>query len=119
MEDEDDNPVEAAFSAIEDAALKSDPAAHWDAPRDVWWWRRLKFASVILLPALILGLGFLFEDYIEEYRADSSYDRDAARREVQHDTVGSMKFRFWVGASVGGGLGTIYVVRCILRRVDP
>jgi hypothetical protein len=119
MNSDDDNPVNIALSTIEEEALDSDLDADSDSPRDSWWLRWLKFLSVIIVPAIILGLGFLFEDYIEQYRADSSFDRHVAQRNVEQDTIGAMKFRFWVGACVGGGLGAIYVGRCIVRRTDP
>ena len=119
MDNEDDNPANLLESAIEEAALDSDPAAESDSPADPRWLRWLKFLAVIVVPAIIFALGFLFEAYIEHYRADTSHDRSVAQRNVEHDTIGAMKFRFWVGASVGGGLGAIYVARCILRRTDP
>ena len=119
MDDKDDNLLNVVESAIEEAALDSDPLADSDAPRDAWWLRWLKFMALIIAPAIVLGLGFLFEDYIEQDRAESSHDRSVAQRQVEHDTTDAMKFRFWVGACVGGGLGAIYVVRCIVRRTDP
>jgi hypothetical protein len=119
MNSEEDNPVNIVESAIEEAALDSDPAADSDSPRDAWWLRWLKFVSVILAPAVILGVGFVVEDYIEQYRADGSVDRYVAHGNVVHDTIGAMKFRFWLGACVGGGLGAIYVGRCIIRKTDP
>jgi hypothetical protein len=38
---------------------------------------------------------------------------------VQHDTISAMKWRFIIGAGVGAALGAVYVVRCIIRKVDP
>jgi len=110
--DENENLVDAELDAIESAALDSDPAADADELRDAWWLRWLKFIAVIIVPAVILGLGFLFGYYFLAGRIGSSY-------QMQHDTIGLMKFRFWLGASIGGGLGMIYVVRCIIRRADP
>jgi hypothetical protein len=118
MDNKDDNPLNIVESAIEEAALDFNPAADSDSPRDAWWLRWLKFLAVIVVPAIIFGLGFLFEDYIDEYRA-GSYGHSVAQRIVEHDTIGAMKFRFWIGACVGGGLGAIYVARCIIRRTDP
>lgn len=121
MNDDDQysNPVSEMLSSIEAAALDSDPSADSASPRDPWWLRWLKFISIIAVAAITLGLGFLFEDYVEQYHADSYYRRDLAKRHVEHDTIGSMKFRFWLGVGVGGGLGLMYVARCIGRRVDP
>jgi len=118
-DEKNDNPVSEILSTIEEAVLDSNPAVDADSPRDAWWLRWLKFVSLIVLPAVVLGLGFLFEDYFEQDHADTSYHRDVAKRNVENDTVGSMKFRFWTGAGVGGGLGLIYVVRCIVRKADP
>lgn len=117
--DQNGNPVSEILSAIEEGMLDSDPTSNPDSPRDAWWLRWLKFASIIFIPAVILGVGFLFEDYIEQSQADTSYRRSMAQRNVEHDTVGAMKFRFWMGASVGGGLGLIYVGRCVVRRANP
>jgi hypothetical protein len=119
MDGEEDNPVNSALSAIEEAALDAEPADDADSPRDSWWLRWLKFVSVIVVPAVVLGLGFLFADYIEQNRADTSLDRSAARSNVAHDSIVAMKFRFWMGAGIGGGVGAIYVARCIIRRTDP
>jgi hypothetical protein len=119
MNSEDDNPIDIIESAIVEAALDSDPAADSDAPRDSWWLRWLKFLALIIGPAIVLGIGFLFEIYVEQYRADDSYHRTVANRRVERDTTDAMKFRFCVGACVGGGLGAIYVVRCIVRKTDP
>lgn len=30
-----------------------------------------------------------------------------------------MKVRIAIGGVIGGGLGMIYVVRCLVRKVDP
>jgi hypothetical protein len=119
MDSEEDNPVNIALSSIEETALDSDPSADPDSPRDAWWLRWLKFLAVIVVPAVILGVGFLCEDYFEQYRAESSLSRSVARHNVEHDTVNSMRFRFWIGACIGGGLGAIYVGRCIIRSTDP
>jgi hypothetical protein len=117
-DDEKSDLVGEVFSSIRET-LDSDPSADSESPRDVWWLRWLKYLSIIAVPAIVLGVGFLFADYMEQYSADSGYKRDRAERRVEQDTTGSMKFRFWMGAGVGGGLGMIYVVRCIIRKVDP
>jgi len=119
MNNEEDNLVDVIESAIVETALDSNPATDADAPRDSWWLRWLKFLSLIILPAIVLGLGFLFEDYVEQYRADTSYRRSVATQRVERDTTAGMKFRFGIGACVGGGLGVLYVARCLIRKTDP
>jgi hypothetical protein len=81
--------------------------------------RWLKFLALIVFPAIVLGVGFLFEDYVEQYNADTSYHRSVASKQVERDTTDAMKFRFFIGACVGGGLGAIYVTRCLIRKTDP
>jgi hypothetical protein len=79
----------------------------------------LKFASCILIPAAVVGLGFAFEDYIEQYSARNDYQRTRAERRVENDSVGEMKTRTVIGAGLGAALGSIYVIRCLIRKVDP
>jgi hypothetical protein len=119
MNNVDDNPVNLAESAIKETALDFDPEADADSPRDAWWLRWLKFVTVIVIPALILGLGFVFEDYIEQGLGESSSVRSRAQYNVEHDSIEAMKGRFWLGVCLGGGLGAIYVGRCIIRKTDP
>ena len=121
MEDSDDdqNPVGEALSEFADDALNYDSASDSGEARDVWWLRWLKFISVIAVPAIILGSGFLFEEYIEQNRTGTYSQRQRAERRVQEDSTESMRFRFMMGACIGGGLGLIYVVRCLVRKVDP
>jgi hypothetical protein len=118
-ENENNNPVDTALSVIEETALDYDPSSDTDAPRDVWWWRWLKFMSVIVFPAAVLGLGFMFEYGMDSRHEPVSEARSMSNRDVELNVVNAMKFRFWLGAGVGGGLGLIYVARCIVRKVDP
>jgi len=119
MDNEEENLATVVESAIIETALDSDPAADADSPRDASWLRWLKFLALIIGPAIVLGIGFLFENYIEQNRSDISYRRSRAIQSVENDTTDAMKFRFCVGAAVGGGLGAIYVVRCLIRKTDP
>jgi hypothetical protein len=120
MRNDENNLIDTIESAIVETALDSDPAADADAPRDPGWLRWLKFLALIIGPAIVLGVGFVFEDYIEKDRPGSfSYHHSIASSNVEHDTTDAMKFRFFVGACVGGGLGAIYVVRCLVRKTDP
>ncbi len=119
-DDEDNTWANAAFAAIKEAVLNADTKADPETPRDVWWLRWLKFVSLIFTLAVIVGLGFFGEGYLEEYhQAQRSYDAVVANAYTGQDTIKEMKFRFWLGAGIGGGLGVIYVVRCFIRKVDP
>jgi len=119
MKNEEDNLLDVVESAIIETALDSDQSADSDSPRDPAWVRWSKFLALIIFPAIVLGLGFLFEDYVEQYDAHSSYQRSVATKRVDRDTTDAMKFRFCIGATVGGGLGAIYVARCLIRKTDP
>ncbi len=119
MPNEEDSLLDVVESAIAETALDSDPAADSDSPRAPSWLRWLKSAALIIFCAIVLGVGFLFESYLEQNNSDDSYRRSIARQQVEHDTTDAMKFRFCIGACVGGGLGAIYVVRCLIRKTDP
>jgi hypothetical protein len=120
LENDDDKSLcGAAFTAIESAALESDPSVDSDTPRDVWWLRWLKLFSIVAVPAIVLGFGFLFEDYVSDHRTENIYEQAVPANIREQEVVSRMKFRFWLGASVGGGLGLIYVARCIVRKADP
>ncbi len=121
MDNRDDrySPVVNELSDFATDALSFAPQPARDSRKDAPWLRWLKFISLIIFPALIFGLGFLLEDYFLESRGKTYYQRQFAESRVQRDSVRSMKLRFIIGASLGGGLGLTYVVRCISRKVDP
>ena|SRR5579863_10055221 len=106
-------------SSIEDAAWNadSDPAVDPDSPPDAWWLRWLKFLAIIAVPALILGLALMFTDMAHQYQSTHFTQNQLAQSGT--DWLRAEKFKFLEGAAVGGGLGMIYVVRCIMRKVDP
>jgi hypothetical protein len=119
-ENECENPVKEMLTELEQAALGPDLPSDPDSPRDVWWLRGLKFLSIIVLPAMVLGLGFLFEYGVELKHQDIDLSkRIKPNGAAEPDVHGETKFRFWLGASVGGGLGLIYVAKCIVRKTDP
>jgi hypothetical protein len=118
-DDENKNPVDSMLSSFLEAASDTDASSDSDSQGDAWWLRWLKFISIIAVPAIVLGLGFVFYDYIEQFRVETISQLDRASRNVRQDTIGYMKIRFWIGAIVGGAVGMIYVVRCIVRKVDP
>lgn len=107
------------ISSVQEAAVDSDPYADPETPRDSWWMRWLKFISIVLIPATVFGTAFLFAMYFTNPRAGSSYDRTASKEAIKNDTTDAMKQRFVIGALLGGGLGAVYVIRCIIRQTDP
>jgi hypothetical protein len=113
-----DSAVDGVADVIEDA-LSFVPKPEPGEPRDPTWLRWVKFSAVIIVPAVLLGLGLLFVDYVTQFSGNSYYERQRAERRVEHDSVQAMKWRFVIGSCIGGGLGLVYVVRCIVRKVDP
>jgi hypothetical protein len=113
------SPVVNELSDFATDALSFTPTATRGEPKDAVWLHWLKFISLVVFPALIFGLGFLLEDYFLESNRQTYSQRQLAQRRIRHDSVDSMKLRFVIGAGLGGGLGLIYVVRCISRKVDP
>jgi len=113
-ENENPNPVVEILSDAEDAARNYDPEIDADGTRDVWWMRWVKFLCIILVLAIIFGLAYLFEYYFTKDQSAKHFIRIA-----NADSTEAMKRRFELGGLVGGGLGFIYVVRCILNKSDP
>jgi hypothetical protein len=120
MDQRDDyySPATEGLSDFATDALSFTPSSPSPKSRDPAWLRWLKYLSLIILPAVVFGLAFLFEDYFLESNGQTYRQRQHASR-VYPDSVSSMKLRFIIGAGIGGGLGLIYVVRCIRRKVDP
>jgi len=115
--DENENLLGSTLSALKDAALKSRPAYEdEETERDEWWLRWLKFASVIVVPAVILGFGFFFADLAMKSKGGVSSRTERLKKD---ETVDWMYFKFWLGAGLGGGLGLMYVAKCIARNEDP
>jgi hypothetical protein len=113
-----DPAVDGAVDFVEDT-LTFMPKPEPGEPRDPAWLRWVKFVSLIIVPAVLLGLVLLFADYMTQYSGDTYYERHRAERRVEHDSVQGMKWRFVIGSCIGGGFGLVYVVRCIVRKVDP
>lgn len=113
---DDESFLGSTLSALKDAAQNSHPAYDDDTPRDEWWLRWLKFASVILVPAVVLGFGFFFADLAMKSKGGVSSRTERLKKD---ETVDKMKLKFWLGAGIGGGLGLMYVAKCIARNEDP
>ncbi len=107
----------ALFSAIRESfrETKHDSAQ----PRDSSLVRWGKFLSVIVVLALLVGTVFALEVYFVQFHGDSWFHRSEAQRMVREDDWDFFRWRFLLGTLVGGGIGGIYVVRCLIRKVDP
>lgn len=118
LDDNDESPGELLADIAEEALKppsKNDP----DEPRPPAWLRWVEFGALIVGPAIVFGLAFAFGDFIAQFSAHHHYQQELAAQRVQHDTMGAFKWRFIIGAGIGAALGTVYVVRCIVRKVDP
>jgi hypothetical protein len=118
LDDNEESPRELLADIAEEALkppAKNDP----DEPRTPAWLRWMQFGALIIGPAIVFGLAFAFGDYLMQLSTKSSYRQERAERAVQHDSIAAIKWRFIIGAGVGGALGAVYVVRCIFRKVDP
>ncbi len=109
--------MEALFSAIREGFRETKHDS--EQPRDSSPVRWLKFLSIVIVLAVILGGVFALEAYVARYHGDSWFRRSEARELVREDDWDAFRNRFLVGACVGAGLGAIYVGRCLMRRVDP
>lgn len=119
LNDDEESLLDVVESAVVETALESDPAADADSAREPAWLRWIKFLALMVGPAIVFGLIFLFGDYFDKNNSNNSYRQSMASKRVESDTTARMKFRFCIGASVGAGLGAIYVVRCLIRKTDP
>src|SRR6516162_4318132 len=75
---------EAANGAPQ-AAFGTRPAGDKEH-RDSVWLRWVKPFLIILVPAIVVGLIFVFRDYVRQYAATFQFDRASARGWVKLDT---------------------------------
>ena|SRR5262252_5417195 len=87
--------------------------------RDSAWLRWVKLFSIILVPALVLGLVFALRDYVRQYTAYSEAGRAVARGWVQLDTWDWMRRRFVLGACAAAAFALLYVIQRNLRNRVP
>jgi hypothetical protein len=113
------DPDKDLLSDVIDDALDFTPTNDPDEPRDPAWLRWSKFAAIMFVCAVLFAAVFGFEDYVEQYSARNDYQRTRAEKRVEHDSMGDLKFRMFLGGGFGAAIGGIYVVRCLIRKVDP
>jgi uncharacterized BrkB/YihY/UPF0761 family membrane protein len=99
------------------AASGSRPAD--EEQRESAWLRRLKVFSIILVPAIVVGVVFALGDYVRQYTATMEFDRAVARGWVQLDTWDWFRRRFLLGVCAGAAFGLLYVIQRNLRNRVP
>ena len=118
LDDNDESPRELLGEIVEEA-LKTPPKGDPDEPRPPTWLKWMEFGALIIGPAIFLGLAFAFGDYLAQFSGHGRYQQELVEKRVEYDTMAAFKLRFIIGAGVGAALGVVYVVRCIIRKVDP
>ena len=78
-----------------------------------------KFASIIIVLAMLFGGSFALFDYVRQFTTNERAKRDESRQEVEEDTIAALRLRFFIGAGVGSLIGLIYTGRCILKKQQP
>jgi hypothetical protein len=117
-----DRPGKSLFDEVADeaapAAFRTRPAAD-EEQRDSAWPPWVKFFSIILVPAIVLGLVFALRDYVRQYTATMEFDREVARGFVKLDTWDWLRRRFVLGACGGAAFGLLYAIQRNLRNRVP
>ena len=99
-----DEPAQAASGT-----RTAEDEDQWDSA----WLRWLKLFSIILVPAVALGVALALGDYVRQYTATTQFNRAVARGFVQLDTREWFRIRFLLGACVGAAFG---LLRYLIRR---
>jgi len=91
----------------------------YEEQRDSAWLRWVKPFLIILVPAIVFGLVFVFRDYASQYIATMEFDRAAARGWVKLDTWDWMRRRFVLGFCAGAAFGLLYKIQWHFRNRVP
>jgi hypothetical protein len=114
-----------------DPDIKTPDPADAVASRDTLWLRWAKFASIIIVAAVLLGGLFSISIHVVAlYSAAQNTVNDpyshhiggAAGQDIERssaDTPYAFKIRFLIGAGLGGLIGLGYVIRCLVKDEDP
>ena len=116
---DDQNDDEGLAKIVEDELLREPDADEPDVPRDPLWLRSVKFAAIVVFAAVVIGGIFAFSVYFVQFTGHTSLEREQAQRVADKDSQEQLFGRFLIGACVGGGCALIYVVRCLIKGVDP
>lgn len=110
--------IKGVEAAIRDLA-EDRPAYLNEGERDSPYKRWSGFAAIIIITSLAFGVGLALEDYYLEMSGEHFYTRAAARDRIKHETIDSLKFRFYIGAGIGAFLGVAYSAKCLIKDIDP
>ena len=115
-----DRPDKSMFDeATDEAAQPTFGTRPAEDHRDSAWLRWVKPFSIILVPAIVLGLAFALRDYVRQYTATTEFGRAAARGWVKLDTWDWFWRRFVEGACAGAAFGLLYKIQWNLRNRCP
>jgi hypothetical protein len=115
-----DRPDKSMFDEVADEAAQATFGARpAEEQRDSAWLRWVKPFSIILVPALVLGLVFALRDYVRQYTATTEFGRAVARGWVKLDTWDWMWRRFVEGACAGAAFGLLYKIQWYFRNRCP
>ena len=81
--------------------------------------RLTQFCAIIIISTILCAGLFALGDYVEQYGAEQWQKRDDARERVKNDSPKRMRSRAILGAVVGAGFSTLYVLRCLLKGDEP
>ena len=81
--------------------------------------RLAKYASIIIVLAVICGGICALYDYYAQFRGDSRLEREQSAERVKRDAPVAVGRRFIVGAAIGAFFGALYVGRCVARKQAP
>jgi hypothetical protein len=119
--DEDEGVFGFLIGAIKEVVVDAatfKPEIDPDEPRDPAWLRWLKFLAIILIPAVFVGLVFFGVGFLIEYHT-AKYGPSTAVNSTGDEVTTRLKHFFECGAAFGGLCGLFYVIRCLIRKVDP
>jgi hypothetical protein len=119
LDDNNEESPRQLLADIVEEALKPPAPNDPDEPRPPTWLKWTEFVALVIGPSIFLGLAYAFGSYLSQFSTQNNYQQHLAEQRVQHDTMAAFKWRFIIGAGFGAALGAIYVVRCIVRKVDP
>ena len=117
-----DRPAKRLFEKVADEAPQAAFGARppeYEEQGDSAWLRRVKPFLIILVPAIVFGLVFVFRDYARQYIATMEFDRAAARGWVKLDTWDWMRRRFVLGFCAGAAFGLLYKIQWHFRNRVP